>query len=137
MKSIYEYKDREYGYVPLVIDKQWMVARLKFQQEQNLYNIKFLERHLVTDETFILLEGKAVLITSLDINKGVYNYTLMENGAVYNIPKKVWHNIVLSEDADVIIVENANTHIEKEKSEYVDLNNEELELIVNKVEEIF
>ena len=35
----------------------------------------------------------------------------MKEGIVYNIPKGVWHNIALSTDAEVFIVENSNTHL--------------------------
>lgn len=133
MKSIYEYKDKKYGYVPLIINKQWMVARLRYQEEQNINNIKFLERHKETDEAFILTEGIAVLITALNINCGKYEYTFMDKGVVYNIPKNIWHNIILSEDADVIIVENENTHIEMEKSEHCNLILEDLNEIKKNV----
>jgi hypothetical protein len=35
----------------------------------------------------------------------------MKKGIVYNIPKGVWHNIALSQDAEVVIIENDDTHL--------------------------
>ena len=40
----------------------------------------------------------------------------MEIGKVYNIRKAVWHNILVSEDAKVLVVENTDTVAEN--SEY-------------------
>ena len=61
-----------------------------------------LERHLKTDEIFVLLEGKATLYTDKEEVEMVV-------GSVYNVPVGVWHHIVVSEDASVLIVENADT----------------------------
>ena len=33
----------------------------------------------------------------------------MEKNVLYNIPAGVWHHIVVSEDATVLVVENSNT----------------------------
>ncbi|MDR0814701.1 MAG: hypothetical protein LBN37_03000, partial [Bacteroidales bacterium] len=32
-------------------------------------------------------------------------------GVIYNIPANVWHNIAMQEDARIIIVEDADTHL--------------------------
>ncbi len=60
------------------------------------------ERHLETDEAFVLLEGKATLIE----DDAEYE---MEKCKVYNIKKGVWHHIVVSPDATVLVIENSNT----------------------------
>ena len=79
-------------------------------------DISYLERHLLTDEAFALLSGKAALIT----HGAAYEYTVMQSGVVYNIPKGLLHNILVSDDATVIIMENADTG--KHNSEYEDFN---------------
>ncbi len=60
------------------------------------------ERHLETDEAFVLLEGKALLIE----DDTEYE---MEKCKVYNIKKGIWHHIVVSPDATVLVIENSNT----------------------------
>ena len=61
-----------------------------------------MERHLETDEVFVLLEGNATLYTEEEI-------CTMRRSILYNIPKGVWHHIVVSEDATVLVIENSNT----------------------------
>ena len=61
-----------------------------------------MERHLETDEVFVLLEGSATLY--------VEDQKLpMEMCTIYNVRKAAWHHIVVSEDATVLVVENSNT----------------------------
>ena len=61
-----------------------------------------MERHLKTDEVFVLLEGSATLY--------VEDETIpMEKCTVYNVKIGAWHHIVVSEDATVLVVENSNT----------------------------
>lgn len=66
---------------------------------------KVLERHNKTDEAFVLLEGTAVLHTEDESLN-------MEKCTLYNIPKGVWHHIMVSENATVMVVENSNTSAE-------------------------
>lgn len=71
-----------------------------------------MERHLLTDEAFILLDGSATLY----VEKEIYP---MEKCTVYNVKKAAWHHIVVSEDATVLVVENSNTSLENtEKREW-------------------
>ncbi len=80
--------------------ESWRIGILNYSQRFSTFDR--LERHMFTDEAFILLCGSATLYT--DSEK-----TQMEAGVVYNIPKGEWHHIVVSEDAKVLIVENSNT----------------------------
>ena len=61
-----------------------------------------MERHLETDEVFVLLDGSATLY----VENETYH---MEKCTVYNVKKCAWHHIVVSEDATVLVVENSNT----------------------------
>ncbi len=49
------------GYRPLVDFGSWRVAYLRFIDELIPDKITRLERHLETDEVFVLLNGEAVL----------------------------------------------------------------------------
>ena len=61
-----------------------------------------IERHLETDEVFVLLEGSATLYVE-------DQKIPMEKCTIYNVRKAAWHHIVVSEDATVLVVENSNT----------------------------
>ena len=98
------------GYKPLIDYGQWRVAFLRYLDELLAEHIERMERHLETDEVFVLLQGRAVLLlggngTALD---GVHPQT-MESGKLYNVKCNAWHAILLSRDATILLVENCDT----------------------------
>lgn len=107
----YSYDDA--GYMPVIIREGWQVAKLNYIKDQDIEAIDKLERHKMTDEVFILLEGTAVLIAAEEpCVEGIeYKCEKMKRGMIYNIPTAVWHNIVMFPDAELIIVEKDNTHL--------------------------
>ena len=90
----------------------WRVAYLNYAESHKEGNIEFLEKHLETDEVFVLMSGKATLLIGKECAR-----IEMEPCKVYNVKKGVWHNIILSEDAKILLVENKDTS--KENSEYL------------------
>lgn len=88
----------------------WKIGLLRFSQRFSAHTQ--MERHLLTDEVFVLLEGSGVLY--------VEDQELpMEKNTLYNVKKAVWHHIVVSEDATVLVVENSSTGKENtEKKEW-------------------
>jgi len=105
------YKHRETGYQPFLIREGWQVAQLNFMPEQDLFSIEKMDKHFLTDEAFILLKGVAILIAAREVKDDfVFECIRMERGIVYNIPVRQWHNIAMSKDASVIIVEKDGTH---------------------------
>ena len=89
----------------------WRVAYLRQSERFTPEGMTQMERHMETDEIFVLLQGKATLLLGEEIVPQE-----MEIGKVYNIRKAVWHNILVSEDAKVLVVENTDTVAEN--SEY-------------------
>ncbi len=78
----------------------WKIGFLRYSDRFSEYAQS--ERHLNTDEAFVLLEGEAVLYSGDEVCG-------MEKNVVYNIPKGVWHHITVSRDATVMVVENSDT----------------------------
>ncbi len=78
----------------------WKIGFLRYSDRFSKFDV--LERHLLTDEIFVLLEGEATLYTENEKCE-------MKKCMLYNIPKGEWHHIVVSEDATVMVVENSNT----------------------------
>jgi ureidoglycolate hydrolase len=104
---------REYrgeGYQPLIYFAGWRVAVLNYLDSIHPTRIADMERHLETDEAFILLRGKGVLIVGGNGRQAVDLIPCeMVNEKVYNIRAGVWHTVLLSPDASVLIVENSDT----------------------------
>ena len=106
------------GYEATMHYSAWRVALLNYTEKFD--NITYLERHLGTDEVFVLLSGRAKLI--LGAEKQVVE---LERERIYNVRRGAWHAIKVTPDARVLIVENHDTC--RENSEYQDLE-EPLEL---------
>ena len=98
------------GYEPAMVFESWRVAFLNY--DECFDKVTTLERHTVTDEVFMLLEGEATLIIGLE-----KTLVPMERHKIYNVKKNVWHNIKVSKGAKVFIVENDNTTYDN--SEYI------------------
>ena len=101
------------GYAPVVDYGVWRVAVLNYNEDALPQNIAKLERHNETDEVFVLLKGKCILIIGDGDEKATAIYAQdMEPLKVYDVKKAVWHSTVLSEDASLLIVENMDTTME-------------------------
>jgi mannose-6-phosphate isomerase-like protein (cupin superfamily) len=134
MKLIEQYRIVDKGYHPFLIRDGWQVAQLNYTPEQKIGNIEKLDIHHLTDEVFILLKGKAVLIGATIIGEDVmFVAELMKPNVTYNIPADTWHNIAMRMDCEIIIVEKSNTH--ERDFEFFPLNEEkkkEMEILVNR-----
>ena len=104
------YRHQEPGYRPLVDFASWRVAILNFSQDLRVENIKRLQRHNETDEVFVLLAGRFLLLTAEGEECATRIHAEdLQAGLVYNVRRGVWHNHVLSPDARVLVVENRDT----------------------------
>jgi len=101
------------GYHPLMRYEGWRVAVANACEKWVDGQIAYLERHMETDEVFVLLEGSGALYIGAEARK-----VPMEIGKVYNVKKATWHNMALASDAKVLIVENDNTG--RDNTEYRD-----------------
>ena len=117
------------GYKPLVDFGTWRVAFLRFIDELIPENIHRLERHVETDEVFVLLEGKAVLFFGEGEEKITDFFSVeMKPGKLYNVRKNAWHCCVLSHDATILLVENNDTG--KENTDYIALETSQREQLI-------
>ncbi len=98
------------GYMRGITYGEWTVAILNY--EERFDKIEKLERHNLTDEVFILLEGEATLIIGENMAR-----VPMQKNKLYNVKAGVWHNVKVSRDVKIIIVENANTS--KQNTDYL------------------
>ncbi len=117
------------GYKPLIDFNCWRVALLRYCEDMEPAEMVHLERHLETDEVFVLLEGKAVLFLVGGDGLGELNVEMMQPGLLYNVKQAAWHNAVLSHDATILLVENRDTC--RDNSEYCPITTAQRVLITN------
>ncbi len=99
------------NYLPVVRFGAWRVAFLNTHARFRRENITQLERHLLTDETFTLLKGRAALyIADGDGTRaGHIECVELEPCKLYNVRQGVWHAIETGDDTSVLITENNDT----------------------------
>ena len=132
---IENFKINEDGFHPFMISDGWQVAQLNYMEEQHISNINKVDVHYQTDEVFVLLEGKAVLIAVVfEGDSPIFQIELMKKNETYNIPKNRWHNIAMEEGSKVLIVEKSNTHLGDYEFKY--LSESILAEMKSKVEQI-
>ena len=122
--SVYEY-DGE-GTKPVIESGDWSVCIKNYKSGNDIELFDYVEKHNLTDEVFILLQGTCVLL--VDKSDGActdFTYIPLEKGKVYSIKKGVWHNAVVSRDVKIILVENRGTS--NENSEVITLPKEKIE----------
>ncbi len=88
----------------------WRVAFLNYAEWFD--KTAYIERHLLTDEVFVLLCGEAELLIGEKMET-----VKMEPCMLYNVAAGVWHNIRVSREAKVLVIENSNT--DKQNTEYI------------------
>ncbi len=106
--EIYDLKGEDFK--TIMTSDGWTIAMMRYSERLSGFEITKLHRHNNTDEVFILLEGNAQL----------YEYDVphqLEKCKVYCVKRGVWHQMVLSRDATVLVVENNDT-----TSENTDIN---------------
>ena len=106
--EVKEYK--EPGYAPVIDFERWRVAVLNDIDELEIPNLKTMQKHLESDEVFVLLKGHVTLFTAGGGEKiGMIQCVTLEPLKCYNVKKGVWHTHTLEKDSSVLIVENRNT----------------------------
>jgi mannose-6-phosphate isomerase-like protein (cupin superfamily) len=106
---IEEYSFTKEGYRAVLERGEWKIGILRYSDRFS--SLGELEKHVKTDEAFVLLCGSATLYTDGECRE-------MKPLTVYNIPAGVWHHIVVSEDATVLIVEDRDTSKENTMKKY-------------------
>jgi hypothetical protein len=119
----------EKGYCPVVDYQAWRVAVLNHSDDLNPENLSNMQRHNETDEVFVLLRGRCILFIGAgdDTVTDIFAED-MQPFKIYNVKKAVWHTHALSEDAQVLIVENRETTYDN--SPFFDLRDDQRREIV-------
>jgi mannose-6-phosphate isomerase-like protein (cupin superfamily) len=107
-------------------NEKWTVAIKNWKPANDISQIDNIERHLETDELFVLLEGKCTIafVNISDDGTLDFEHVSMEKNKVYNIPMGLWHNTITQKDTKLILIEDSNTSMDN--SEVRNLNEEEI-----------
>jgi hypothetical protein len=99
------------SYQPVLDFAGWKVAMLRHFEVVAPETFYRVERHWNTNEVFILTAGQAFLI----ILEGEQAptapgfVTAMETNVAYNVRQSVWHHVVMSPDAHIVLFERSET----------------------------
>ncbi len=91
---------------------EWRVAFLNWAEKFSPDSGFPPERHMLTDEVFVLLSGSA----ALEVGEGLERVEL-QPCRLYNVRAGVWHRVSVSRDAKLLIIEDHSTG--PENSEYM------------------
>lgn len=106
-------------------NSSWVMCIKNWKPNNDIENIRYLEVHHATDEQFVLLKGKAVLLAAARANDGFQIDVIpMEPYKVYNIPQGTRFNTITQKDTKLVYVQDAGTTAEN--SEYCDMTEKEL-----------
>ncbi|WP_313072526.1 cupin domain-containing protein [Lacrimispora sp.] len=116
-------KIQQQGYTPLVAYEAWRVAVLRYCLDVRVDQLVTMQRHLKTDEVFVLMEGNCVLFTGGDgDHPEEIEWVKMEKNQLYNVKKGVWHTHALDEEGSVLIIENEDTSDDNSPTEALSEN---------------
>lgn len=77
----------------------------------------YIERHNTSDEAFVLMTGKAImLVGDTGPDASLVKPVELAPFQAINVKRSVWHSVITSRDARLIIVENRE--VTRENSDY-------------------
>lgn len=98
------------GYAPVIDYESWRVAVLNDCEELNVPNLKTMQKHLLSDEVFVLLKGNCTLfLGGSGDSVGNIRDVRLEPYKCYNVKAGVWHTHTLAPGSSTLIVENRDT----------------------------
>jgi hypothetical protein len=124
-ESLLEIRDYDgEGFKPLIFFGSWRVAILRYMDKLQADRIDSMERHMETDEVFVLLCGRGTLILGGNGSKckGALSQPMVVS-RIYNVKRLAWHTVLLSADSSVLLMENHDT--DEHNSEYDTLSAEQ------------
>ena len=118
----------ENGLGTLVEGGAWNVLMLNYLPRLAHGAVTNLHKHTETKESFVLLAGKAMLLTATgEASPAEIDGVMLEPLTVYTVKPGVWHGTVMTEDAQILLVETADTTTDNTFRE--DLSPEQIELV--------
>ena len=113
--QVIEY-DQKVGFEPLMSFGSWRLAVLNYAPEMDVDAVPYpIEKHLETDEVFLLYEGDAWLLIGGDGEEcNNVEVIKMKPWVIYHVRLGCWHGTVAKKGAKMLLVENKDTGSEKD-----------------------
>ena len=112
--DVFEYEGE--GIQCVYDNKKWVVCIKNWKPNNDIEKIQYLEVHHATDEQFILVQGKAVLLTASRENDAFkIDVIPMEPNKVYNVLQGTWFNTITQKDTKLIYVQDAGDDNRKQR----------------------
>lgn len=114
-------KSEKIGFDTVFNNENFKCAFITASKDYSFGAVSVMKKHENTDEIFVLLSGKAIMLT---FENDKFKETRLCEKQAYNITKGTWHYLAVSDDAVVFVAENSDTTAEnspvlKLKTEYV------------------
>ena len=114
-------KAEKNGFDTVFCNETFKCAFITASRDYSFGAVNVMKKHNNTDEIFVLLCGRAVMLT---IENDEFKETVLKTERAYNVAKGTWHYLAVSEDAKVFVAENADTNADTSEelilsSEYV------------------
>lgn len=107
--------------------KTWRICISNFTEDEQ---VTVMARHRETDESFILLEGRGVLMAADGQETyGSIHAVIMQKNTVYNIPQNIWHAHQMCTGSKLLIIENSDTN--RQNSDRIRLSPQETKRLHN------
>ena len=85
---------------------QWRIGIVNHAERLSPREVPLrIERHLTSEESFVLLEGKGELVFG---EKRPFTHVPLESGKVYTVKRGVWHAVMTVPGAKIMVVEDAD-----------------------------
>ena len=94
------------GFDTVVMNERFKCAFITHSDYYAFGKVDHMKRHNNTDEIFVLLLGRAVMLT---MEHGEILKQELEPGKAYNVQKGTWHYLAVTEDARVFVAEASDT----------------------------
>ncbi len=115
VSDILTVKKHDKGGYSICIDsaETWIVAVNNAGPASDPDEVTFLGSHPNTDETFVLVKGKACIAVAPYDTPEEFSIQAMEQGVCYNVHRKTWHTVLMAPGSSVVICENRNPASER------------------------
>ena len=104
--GIYKKISDKSGFCTVVMADGFKCAYITHSPDYSFGSVTLMKRHNLTDEVFVLLKGKVVMLT---ISNGGFIETSLEEGTAFTVEKGTYHYLAVSNDASVFVCERADT----------------------------
>ena len=102
-------------------NNEWSVSIKNWKPDNDIDGVEKLEIHHTTDEQFILVAGKALLITADEADGAFTNIELtpMEIGKVAHVGMGQWFYSITQKDSKIVYIQRSDCSMENSEIKYM------------------